>query len=445
MLKILLVEDIEQSRNAFKRFLRKENVEIEEAEDGVVALETIKSNNTFDIIFLDLKMPRLGGIEVLKRLKDEGNETPIIICSGNDDLNQVVECMRLGAKDYIQKPYLPDLVINRLNAYKEEFNLRSENAHLKKRLKEKSNSNVRLIGNSEPIKKITMILDKLAYRNCTVLINGETGTGKEITGKYLHYNGDRQNSPFIVVDCAALSESVLESELFGYEKGAFTGATAYKKGLIEASEEGTLFFDEIGELPLKMQTSLLRLLQEKEYRPIGSNTYKKFNARIIAATNRNLLKEVQEGNFREDLYYRLNVVNITSPPLKERREDIPLLCEFLITKNANGNEYKITDKALKRLLNKEWNGNIRELENTLRRGIALSDDFVINSSDLFEDIEEINVTTPNGEIPIMKIDDYEAIAIKKALELTNGNKKQAADMLGLATATFYRKIRDYEL
>jgi DNA-binding NtrC family response regulator len=445
MLKILLVEDLEQSRNAFKRFLRKENVAIEEAEDGVVALETIRSNNNFDIIFLDLKMPRLGGIEVLKRLKEEGNETPIIVCSGNDDLNQVVECMRLGAKDYIQKPYLPDLVINRLNVYKDEFNLRSENANLKKRLLEKTSSNVRLIGNSEPLKKLTMILDKLAYRNCTVLINGETGTGKEITGKYLHYNGDRRNSPFVVVDCAALTENVLESELFGYEKGAFTGATAYKKGLIEASEDGTLFFDEIGELPLKMQTSLLRLLQEKEYRPIGANSYKKFNARIIAATNRNLMNEVKEGNFREDLYYRLNVVNITSPSLKERLEDIPALCDFLITKNTNGTEYKLTDEALKRLLNKEWNGNIRELENTLRRGIALSEDLVINSSDLFEDTEETKVSASNNDIPIMRIDDYEAIAIKKALELTNGNKKQAAEMLGLATATFYRKVRDYEV
>lgn len=373
MSKILIIEDEAAIRRVLKKIISEENETyiIEEAEDGLEGLEMLK-NNDFDLILCDIKMPKMDGVEVLEKVKKLQPEIPIVMISGHGDLDTAVNTMRLGAFDYISKP--PDL--NRLlntvrNALEQKF-LVVEN----KLLKIKISKNFEMIGESEPINHIKEIIDKVASTDARVLITGPNGTGKELVAHWLHEKSSRSQSPLIEVNCAAIPTELIESELFGHVKGSFTGALKDRPGKFEAANGGTIFLDEIGDMSLSAQAKVLRALQENKVARVGSDKDISVNVRVVAATNKNLQKEISEGKFREDLYHRLAVILINVPPLNERREDIPLLVDFFTNKisEEHGTVNKhFSKEAIQLLKEYNWTGNIRELRNVVERLIILGE------------------------------------------------------------------------
>ncbi len=384
MSKILVIEDEASIRRVLKKIISEENdaYNVEEAEDGLIGLEKIK-NNDYDLVLCDIKMPKMDGVEVLEKAKKIKPEVPIVMISGHGDLDTAVNTMRLGAFDYISKP--PDLnrLLNTVRNALENKVLVVEN----KRLKKKVSKNYEMIGDSAAISHIKDIIEKVAATDARVLITGPNGTGKELVAHWLHEKSDRAKAPMIEVNCAAIPSELIESELFGHVKGSFTGANKDRAGKFEAANGGTIFLDEIGDMSLSAQAKVLRALQESRISRVGSDKDIKVNVRIVAATNKNLKKEIAEGNFREDLYHRLAVILIEVPALNDRREDIPLLVDFFTTKisEEQGTPKKeFSSPAIKLLQEYDWTGNIRELRNVIERLIILGEKEVsVNDIKLF--------------------------------------------------------------
>ncbi len=449
---ILIIDDEESFRHMLSVILKKERYDVETASNGEEGLQRITAS-PFDQILCDIRMPHMDGMEFLSKVQKMEIDAPIIMMSAYGTVDTAIEAMKLGAYDYISKPFKPDEIILTLKKAEERERLRKENELLRKEV-EKEYSFTNIISKNEKMQKIFDVIKKVAQYKSTILITGESGTGKELVARALHYNSNRTQRPFIPVNCGAIPENLLESELFGHAKGAFTDAIRTKKGLFEEADGGTLFLDEIGELPLQLQVKLLRVLQDGEIRRVGESKSIQVDVRIVTATVKDLAKEVNEGRFREDLFYRLNVLPIHIPPLRERKEDIPLLISHFIKKYSQSmskNVLGINPKALEAMMNYIWYGNVRELENTVERAIVLTDGDHIELDDLPPEVRDFHdgiQLEPLGEegYSIKKGSKYlETNLIKKALRKTKGNHTQAAKLLEISHRALLYKIKEYEI
>jgi two-component system response regulator AtoC len=450
--RILIVDDEESFRHMLSVILVKEGYEVETSSNGEEGLQKA-SASPFDQILCDIRMPRMDGLAFLREIKKAGLGATVIMMSAYGTVDTAIEAMKLGAYDYISKPFKPDEIILTLRKSEEREQLRKENQLLRKEVgKEYSFENI--VSKNGEMQKIFDVIKKVSQYKSTVLITGESGTGKELVARALHYNSDRSQSPFVAVNCGAIPENLLESELFGHAKGAFTDAIRTKKGLFEEADGGTLFLDEIGELPSQLQVKLLRVLQEGEIRRIGESKPIQIDVRIVAATVKDLSKEVNEGRFREDLFYRLHVLPIHIPPLRERKEDIPLLIQHFIGKYNQAMNKCVADidhKAMETLMNYKWYGNVRELENTIERAIVLSEKNNIELENLPIEIlnfkEEFQLETlPDEEYSIKKASKaLEVNLIRKALRKTKGNHTHAAKLLEISHRALLYKIKEYEI
>jgi two-component system response regulator AtoC len=447
--RILLIDDEENFRHMLSVILKKRGYDVETASDGTDGLKKVDSG-AFDTVLCDIRMPQMDGLEFLKEAQKAGCESTIIMMSAYGTLDTAIEAMKMGAYDYISKPFKPDEIILTLKKAEERERLRRENLFLKKEV-QKEYSFENIISKNERMRQIFDTIRKVAKYKSTILIAGESGTGKELVAKAIHFNSDRSNHPFIPVNCGAIPENLLESELFGHTKGSFTNAVRTKKGLFEEANGGTMFLDEIGELPLQLQVKLLRVLQDGEIRRIGDSRAIQIDVRIIAATIKDLDKEVRENKFRDDLFYRLNVLPMKIPPLRERKEDIPLLVDHFIHKYSRelGKPIEgIVPEALNCLLNYNWNGNVRELENVIERAIVLTESIRIQVENLPVEIqnpkEESKLSLLNDELSIKKASRYlEIDLIQKALRKTNGNHTHAAKLLEISHRALLYKIKEY--
>lgn len=448
--RILIIDDEENFRHLLSVILIKEGYEVETASNGEEGLQKALAS-PFDQILCDIRMARMDGLEFLKEIKKTELETTIIVMSAYGTVDIAIEAMKLGAYDYISKPFKPDEIILTLRKAEEREQLRRENQLLRREVAQKY-SFENIVSKNEKMQKMFDVIKKVARYKSTVLITGESGTGKELVARALHYNSERSQNPFIPVNCGAIPENLLESELFGHVKGAFTDAIRTKKGLFEEADGGTLFLDEIGELPAQLQVKLLRVLQEGEIRRIGESKSIKVNVRIVVATVKDLTKEVNEGRFREDLFYRLNVLPIHIPPLRERKEDIPLLIHHFINKynqSMNKNVAGIDHKALETLMNHSWFGNVRELENTIERAIVLAERNNIELENLPIETQEFKEEfepepLPDEEYSIKKASKaLEINLIKRALRKTKGNHTHAAKVLEISHRALLYKIKEY--
>jgi len=447
--KILLIDDEENFRHMLSVILKKRGYDVETANNGIDGLKKVDTGS-YDTVLCDIRMPEMDGLEFLKEAQKAGCESTIIMMSAYGTLDTAIEAMKLGAYDYISKPFKPDEIVLTLKKAEERERLRRENLFLKKEV-QKEYSFENMISKNEQMRQIFDTIQKVAKYKSTILIAGESGTGKELVAKAIHFNSDRSNQPFIPVNCGAIPENLLESELFGHTKGSFTNAVRTKKGLFEEADGGTMFLDEIGELPLQLQVKLLRVLQDGEIRRIGDSKPIIIDVRIIAATIKNLDKEVRENKFRDDLFYRLNVLPIKIPPLRDRKEDVPLLVDHFIHKYSrelNNPIEGIIPEALNCLLNYSWKGNVRELENVIERAIVLTESNQIQVENLPLEIqsprEESRVSSLNDELSIKKASRYlEKDLIKKALHKTNGNHTHAAKLLEISHRALLYKIKEY--
>ena len=448
--RILIVDDEENFRHMLSVILVKEGYEVETASNGEEGVQKALTA-PFDQILCDIRMPRMDGLEFLKEIQKTAVDATIIVMSAYGTVDIAIEAMKLGAYDYISKPFKPDEIILTLRKAEEREQLRRENQLLRREVaKEYSFENI--VSKNENMQKMFDVIKKVAQYKSTVLITGESGTGKELVARALHYNSERSQNPFVPVNCGAIPENLLESELFGHAKGAFTDAIRTKKGLFEEADGGTLFLDEIGDLPGPLQVKLLRVLQEGEIRRIGESKSIKVDVRIVVATVKDLTKEVNESRFREDLFYRLNVLPIHIPPLRERKEDIPLLIHHFINKynqSMNKNVAGIDHQALEALMNHKWYGNVRELENTIERAVVLTDQDNIGLENLPIEIQEFKEEfqlepLPDEEYSIKKASKtLEINLIKKALRKTKGNHTHAAKLLEISHRALLYKIKEY--
>lgn len=437
---ILVVDDETDFRELMVKRLTRKKFRVRGASSGEEALEIIK-DLTFDVALVDLKMPGMGGLELLKKLRKVSEETEVIIMTGHGTMETAIEAMKAGAYDYLTKPVdLQELQVL-LEKALEKAALRRENLGLKEALARKdANSFHGMLGNSHAMEKLRILIKKVADSSSPVLVEGESGTGKEMVSRALHFESYRKKAPFIVVNCGTLPEQLMESELFGYERGAFTGAHTAKPGLVEMADEGSLFLDEMGELPLGLQAKLLRFLESGEFRRVGDTRLRWVKTRIIAATNRNLEEEVAAGNFREDLFYRLNVVKIQVPPLRERREDIPLLAQFFLNKHQQ--EKQFVPGVLEELQKHDYPGNVRELANLVERGCLLSEGKWIQLEDMFGYGPS---NSPAAAYRPKTIAEMERELIEQTLSYTDWDKKKGAELLGISLRSLYRKIESYEI
>ena len=442
---ILIVDDEKGIRDGLKLFLKREGHLAFTAEDGKEALEILEKND-IDLVISDLRMPHINGDELLAFIKKDYPGVKVIILTGHGTVENAVEAMRNGAYDFLIKPLNLEklgLIVKRALSQRQ---LEIDNRLLKKKLNVFSKQ---MIGKSDKMIKISNLIEQVAPSKTSVLILGENGVGKEVIANLIHDFSNRKSNPFIKVHCAALSENLLESELFGHEKGAFTGAIKEKKGRFELANKGTIFLDEIGEISPNIQVKLLRVIQEKSFERVGGEKTINVDVRIIAATNRNLKKEVEEGRFREDLYYRLNVVQITVPPLRERKEDILLMMSSFIQNFSEENDKnikEITKKAKTALYNYNWPGNVRELKNVLEAAVVLSKDGVIDINDLppYLKNEDEQGNFLKIKMPAT-MDEIEKEAIISTLALANGNKSKTAEMLNMNRKTLYAKLNELEI
>ena len=418
--------------------------EAETAEAALVLLETAAP----DIVVTDLKLPNLSGTDLLRKIKDLLPRSEVAIMTGHGSIETAVEAMRQGAYDYIEKPFRVERLRQLLQRMAEKVRLVTENQFLRERVTAETQLDG-IVGSSAKIQDVLRMVSRLKDIRTPVLIAGESGTGKELVARAIHFRGPLAPMPFIAVDCGALVPTLMESELFGHEKGAFTGALKSKAGLFESANGGTIFLDEIGELPLEMQAKLLRVLQEKEVRPVGSNEKKAVDVRVIAATNRDLEAAYRAGTFRKDLYFRLNVVTVHLPSLRERRSDIPQLVHSFLDRYAPGENIQVTPQAMKSFLQYEWPGNVRELENCIARAVALGNHRTIDVEDLPPAIrgsQEAGVLSEEGmELSTTALADLERITILRVFEQAGGDKNVAGKMLGISRATLYRKLKRYNI
>ncbi len=446
---ILIIDDEENMLHMLKTLLSKEGYEVVTATNGTEGLERIETDS-FDTILCDIRMPEMDGLSFLKAAKEKNLDSTIIMMSAYGTIDLAVEAMKHGAYDYVSKPFKPDEIILTLKKAEERERLRKENILLKKEIKKEFGFE-NIITKNDKMFQIFETIQKISDYDSSVLIIGESGTGKELVAKAIHYNSKRNGKPFIAINCGAIPENLLESELFGYVKGAFTDAHQNKKGLFEEANGGTLLLDEIGELPSNLQVKLLRALQEGEVRKIGDTKQIKLDVRIIAATSRNLAQEARKDNFREDLFYRLNVIQVDLPPLRERREDIPLLLNHFINRYNEKHHLKvknISSAALNILVEYDWQGNIRELENAIERAIILSESSCIEVSALPPDIRKSETFEDkelgNDEYSIKKINlIMEEQLIRKALYKTNCNRTQASKLLEISHPSLLSKMKGF--
>ena len=417
----------------------------EEAESAEAALQLLETSAP-DIILVDLRMAEMTGLEFLAAVKKMLPRTEVAIMTGYGSIESAVQAMKLGAYDYITKPFRVEELKITLQRMAEKVRLVAENEFLRERFKTETELHG-IVGSHAKIQDILRMIARLKDTRTPVLITGESGTGKELVARAIHFHGTFNKRPFVAVDCGSLVPTLIESELFGHEKGAFTGAIRAKDGLFQAANGGTIFLDEIGELLLDMQAKLLRVLQEKEVRPVGSNNRVKVDVRVIAATNRDLEAEYKEGTFRKDLYFRLNVVTVHIPALRERRSDIPMLVHWFLDKYASETKIEVAPEAMNCMLQYDWPGNVRELENCVERAIALGNREIIALQDLPPAIRAYENQLNLGAVTVTATDleEIERDTIQRVFDQVNGDKEMAGKLLGISRATLYRKIKRYNI
>jgi DNA-binding NtrC family response regulator len=418
-----------------------------EAETAETALESLETNPP-DIVVTDLKLPSVSGTELLRKIKEQSPRTEVAIMTGHGSIETAVEAMRQGAYDYIEKPFRVEKLRQLLQRMAEKVRLVTENHFLRERVNTETQLDG-ITGTSAKIQDVMRMVSRLKDTRTPVLVTGESGTGKELVARAIHFRGPLAQMPFVAVDCGSLVPTLMESELFGHEKGAFTGALKSKPGLFHAANGGTIFLDEIGELPLELQAKLLRVLQEKEVRPVGSNEKIPVDVRVIAATNRDLEAAYRGGTFRKDLYFRLDVVTVRLPSLRERRSDIPQLVHCFLDRYAPGENVQVTPAAMKSFLQYDWPGNVRELENCIARALALGDRRIIDVADLPTTIGRADTTGMSSvdaaALSTTALADLERMTILRVFEQAGGDKALAGRMLGISRATLYRKLKQYQI
>jgi two-component system, NtrC family, response regulator AtoC len=448
MPRILIVEDETNMARSLARILERRGYGVGIAAQGNEALAML-DREPFDLVITDLKMPGMGGMELLAKMHERGHRHATIVLTGYGTVQGAVEAMKLGAADYLIKPYNPDELLLIVERQLEQRALRLENERLRREVRKERRFG-QMVGAGPAMEELYRTVDAVSQNRSNVLLIGESGTGKELVARTIHDRSPFADRPFLAVNCAGMSETLIDSQLFGHKRGAFTGAIADHEGVFQAASGGTLFLDEIYELPLSLQPKFLRAIQEREVTPLGSNRPIPVDVRIIAATHRDLEREVQTGSFRADLFYRLNVVTLRLPPLRERKEDVPLLVDHFVGEFGRlyGVEPKhVTEAALEVLRAYDWPGNVRELQNAIERAFALSRDATIDVADLPPAIRGEGARAPQseplvgGEIPSLAM--LEERAIRAALDRTGGNKNQAARMLGIDRQRLYRKIAKY--
>jgi DNA-binding NtrC family response regulator len=442
--RILVVDDEVSARTALADLLRDEGFDVEMAADAFKALGKYAAFAPH-VVITDLQMPGMDGIELMKKIRAGEDPVPVIVMTAFGEVGSAVEAMHAGAADYLTKPLNFDELLVVLKRVISTQDLLKETCELRQRVRDRVAPN-NIIGVAPPMQRVFEIIDQVAPSKATVLISGESGTGKELVANAIHQRSPRAAGPFIKLHCAALAESLLESELFGHEKGSFTGAVARKDGRFSLADGGTLFLDEIGEISPAIQVKLLRFLQEHEFERVGGTQTIRVDVRIIAATNRNLLEEIAKGRFREDLYYRLNVVSLEMPSLRERRSDIPELVKFFIDRYAKANSKMIegcAPGALELLMNYNWPGNVRELENAIERAIVLSSGSLIETKQLPAAIKPMAAPSGMPVIPGATMSEVERYTILETLKSTSGSTSRAAEILGISPRTIQYRLHDY--
>ena len=448
-IKLLVVDDEQSIRRLCMTIGGSLGFSCDEAESAETASTRLETDPP-DLVLTDLKLPNQSGVDLLKQIKSVLPRSEVAIMTGHGSIESAVDAMKLGAYDYIEKPFRVEKMRLLLQRMAEKVRLVNENAFLREKVSTDENLDG-IIGTSAGMQDVLRMISRLKDTRTPVLISGESGTGKELVARAIHFRGALAQTNFVAVDCGALVPTLMESELFGYEKGAFTGATKSKAGLFQAANGGTIFLDEIGELPLEMQAKLLRALQEKEVRPVGSNDKINVDVRVIAATNRDLEAAYRSGTFRKDLYFRLNVVTVHLPPLRERRSDIPMLVHHFLNRYAPGAHLPITPAAMKSLLQYDWPGNVRELENCIARAVTLGDQHVIDVQDLPPAIRTEQPAsgemTPQdaSSLSTTALAEMEKMTILRVFEQAHGDKALAGKMLGISRATLYRKLKRYNI
>jgi DNA-binding NtrC family response regulator len=446
--KILVVDDEDIIRESLSFVLKKEGYAVEEAENGKVAYDKLLIES-FDLVITDIEMPQMKGTQLIEEVEKLNIQTSIIVITAFGSLDTAITALRNGAADYILKPVEFDELLIKVKRLFEVKNLLLENRILKKEI-QRNYDFEDIVGRSPSIRKVYEMIQTVAETDSSVMITGKSGTGKELVARSLHFKSRRQNKPFIAVNCGAIAENLIESELFGHKKGAFTGAISDKEGLIKAADGGTLFLDEISELPLSLQVKFLRALQEREVTPVGSTTSLPVNVRIIASTNRDLKEEIKSGKFREDLYYRLNVVEISLPSLKEREEDIPLLADHFLNKyrtEMNKNIKGIDNEVIRALISYEWKGEVRELENVMERAVIFCKSEFITLNELPETFSHASSSVDFSKLGSLEvaIRRFEKEYILKALESNNNDKEKTSELLQVGLSTLYRKLKELDI
>jgi len=441
---ILLIDDEAIALANLTHVFEKEGYQVTACKDGESGLAAMQKQE-FDLVLTDLKMPGIDGMDVLRHIRETTPDVPVIMITGHASLDSAVDAMKAGAYHYISKPFRLDEAREVVRGALDLHKIKRENLELKERISELSNQTT-IISQDLGMQRLLETARQIAESDCSVVIHGESGTGKELLARFIHQHSQRANGPFVAFNCGALHEEIAASELFGHEKGAFTGATATKIGLFEAAEGGTLFLDEVAEMPLLMQVKLLRVLQERELLRVGSTQPIPINVRVVAASNRDLKTAVDEGRMRNDLYFRLNVVTLTLPPLRERREDIPLLAYFLLRKFStmmDRNVNEITPEAMQRLVEYDYPGNIRELSNFIERGVALTQDNTLDIQHLPQSLGSLTVKVFKPEMATTPstLEEQETEHILNVLKMADGNRTKAAEVLGIDRVSLWRKLK----
>ena len=446
-LNLLIVDDERAIRDACREVAQSLGFNAFTADSAEHAYRLLESQG-IDAVLLDLRLPGAGGLEALNEIKSRRPDAIIVVVTGYGTVQSAVQAMKNGAYDYVTKPFSLDELRLLLERVVSHLKLKTENRVLREKIKSRQGFGS-IVGTSPEMEKLYRIVAKAAHSTHPVLILGESGTGKELVARSIHFSGPFHDKPFIPVDCGSLVPTLIESELFGYVKGAFTGAQHAKDGLLAIAEGGTVFLDEVGELPIDLQAKLLRAIQEKEIRPVGSTKHIPINVRILAATNRDLEEGVAEGTFRRDLYFRLNVLSLRIPSLRERRQDIPILAAHFLERLSRDSEQErtLSDDAMKAMLAYDWPGNVRELENCLERACAFTTGPMIHLGDLPHEISQLQGSAPagsgNGSSKIVPMSELERQTILNAIAQLNGDKLQAARLLGIGKTTLYRKLKEY--
>jgi DNA-binding NtrC family response regulator len=442
---VLVVEDEEVTRKLCSEVAESCGMKVITAASVPDALELLEVHSV-DLVLTDLKLPSSSGLDLLKRVRDAYPQVAVVVLTQYGTIDSAVEATRMGAADYVTKPFHVEDLQTRLMRVARDADLRRENQLLREQLRTRPGFGG-LIGVSERMQRVYKMIEKVSQHEYPVLILGESGTGKELVARSIHFLGGRKSRPFTPVDCSALVPTLIESELFGYVKGAFTGAVQAKKGLLESAQGGTLFLDEIGDLPVDLQAKLLRVLQEREVKPVGSTERRHIDVRIIAATNRDLEAAIRNGSFRQDLYFRLNVVQIKLPPLRERKSDIPLLVTSFLDKFTDPQvpARTISEDAMRRLVAYDWPGNVRELENAVERAVALGSGPIVHVGDLPSSLQYPSSERAPEKEELLPLEELERRAILRMLRETGGDKLAAARMLGIGKTTLYRKLKQYNM